>query len=172
MELISKPHIHLVKQLTQHLKQPQLVLVIQIRQETEAELHDIMGLGTSKIARYGKALLETIANFKKHPLLANRLSATVNQTLALHLQGQDAEAIGRQRGLDTATVYVHFSEAIEAGLLEARTILHLDDSEIDEIFAAFERCHTVDTGKLGPAHAALEGRYDYGVLKCLLAELA
>ena len=142
------------------------------RPATEAELHGIMGLGASKIARYGKAFLATIANFKKHPLLANRLSATVNQTLALHLQGQDAEAIGRQRGLDIATVYGHFAEAIEAGLLEARTILHLDDSEIDEIFAAFERCHTVDTGKLGPAHAALEGRYDYGVLKCLLAELA
>ena len=45
------------------------------------------------------------------------------------------------------------------------------DSE-DEILAAFERCQTLDSGKLGPAHAALHGRYDYGVLKCLLAELA
>jgi ATP-dependent DNA helicase RecQ len=36
----------------------------------------------------------------------------------------------------------------------------------------FERLGTVDSGKLGPAHAALDGRFNYGVLKCLLAELA
>ena len=44
--------------------------------------------------------------------------------------------------------------------------------EIEEILAVFERLHTVDSGRLGPAHAALEGRYDFGVLKCLLAEAA
>ena len=142
------------------------------RPASEAGLHDIMGLGASKIARYGKAFLETIASFKKHPLLSNRLSATVNQTLALHVQGQDAETIARERGLEIATVYGHFAEAIEAGLLEARAVLPLDESEVDEILATFERCQTLDTGKLGPVHAALEGRYDYGVLKCLLAELS
>ena len=40
-----------------------------------------------------------------------------------------------------------------------------------EVLEAFERCSTLDSGKLGPAHAALEGRFDYGTLKCLLAEL-
>ena len=36
----------------------------------------------------------------------------------------------------------------------------------------FERLGTLESGKLGPAHAALDGRFDYGVLKCLLAELS
>ena len=125
----------------------------------------------SKIARYGAAFLETIASFKKHPLLANRLSATVNQTLALHLSGLDADTIAAERRIDVTTVFGHFADAIEAGLLESGQVLSLEPSEVDEILAIFERCHTLDTGKLGPAHAALEGRFDYGVLKCLLAEL-
>ncbi len=141
------------------------------RPQSEAALHDITGLGASKIARYGKAFLEVISGFKKNPLLTNKLSATVNQTLAAHLRGLDAEQIAAERRIEAGTVYGHFAEAIEAGLIEARQILPLDDSEIDEIHAAFERCQSVDSGKLGPAHAALEGRYDYGVLKCLLAEL-
>lgn len=148
-----------------------LVELAEKRPSNEAELHDIMGLGASKIARYGRAILETIAGFKKHPLLANRLSATVNQTLALHLGGKDADAISAERHIEVATVYGHFAEAIEAGLIAADQVLTLDTSEIDEVLAAFERCQTLETGKLGPAHAALEGRYDYGVLKCLLAEL-
>ena len=117
-------------------------------------------------------MLETIAGFKAHPLLENRLSATVNQTLALHLQGFDAERIAAERRIETSTVYSHFAEAIEAGLLEARTVLPLDDAEIDEILGVFERLGTLDSGKLGPAHAAMDGRFDNGILKCLLAELA
>lgn len=48
----------------------------------------------------------------------------------------------------------------------------LGEVELDEILAAFERCGTLESGKLGPAHAALDGRYDFGTLKCLLADLA
>jgi len=136
-------------------------------------LADITGLGASKIKRYGQAMLDTLAAFAAHPLLKNRLSATVNETLALHLQGLDAEAIAARRGVEAETVYGHFAEAIEAGLIEARTVLKdLDDSDIDDIHAAFDRLGTLDSGKLGPAYGALDGRFGYGILKCVLAELA
>jgi ATP-dependent DNA helicase RecQ len=149
-----------------------LIELAQKRPASEAELHDITGLGDRKIARYGEKLLAAIGGTKRHPMLDNRLSATTNRTLALHLEGLDAEAIAARRGLEASTVYSHFAEAIEAGLIEARAVLTLDDAEVDAILAAFERCGTLETGKLGPAHAALGGQHDYGVLKCLLAELA
>jgi ATP-dependent DNA helicase RecQ len=57
--------------------------------------------------------------------------------------------------------------------VEARDVLKdLDDSDLDEIHAAFERFGTLESGKLGPVHGALDGRFDYGLLKCVLAELA
>ena len=149
-----------------------LVELAQKRPASEAALGDIIGLGARKIARYGAALLEVIARFKRHPLLENRLSPTVNQTLALHLEGLDAEGIATRRGIEASTVLGHFAEAIEAGLLEARGVVGLEEAEIDEILAVFERLGTVDSGRLGPAHAALDGQYSYGVLKCLLAEVA
>jgi ATP-dependent DNA helicase RecQ len=118
-------------------------------------------------------MLDTLAAFASHPVLKNRLSATVNETLALHLQGLDAETIAERRGLGVGTIYGHFAEAIEAGLIEARAVLKdLDDGDLDEIHEAFERTATLESGKLGPAHGALDGRFDYGILKCVLAELA
>jgi ATP-dependent DNA helicase RecQ len=135
-------------------------------------LHRISGLGDQKVARYGAQLLEVISRFKRHPLLENRLSATVNQTLALHLQGLDAEAIARERGIERSTVHGHFAEAIEAGLLELRAVVALEDSDLDDILAAFERLGTLESGRLGPVHAELGGRFDYGILKCVLADLA
>jgi ATP-dependent DNA helicase RecQ len=143
------------------------------RPRTLQDLGNITGLGASKIKRYGQAMLDSLAAFSSHPLLKNKLSATVNETLAMHLHGLDVETISDRRGLSTGTVYGHFAEAIEAGLIEARDILKgVDDSDIDEIHAAFERLGTLESGKLGPVHGALDGRFDYGLLKCVLAELA
>src|SRR6185437_12074181 len=116
------------------------------------------------------AFLDIITQFKKHPVLTNRLSVSVNATLAAHLRGLDAEQIASERGLEISTVYGHLAEAIEAGLINAADAVRLDPAERDEIEAAFDRCETRDSGKLGPAFAALDGRYDYGVLKCLLAD--
>ena len=149
-----------------------LIELAEKRPTTTAALHDILGLGASKIARYGSAFLETISHFKKHPLLVNRLSPSVNATLAAHLRGLDAEAIAAERSLEVTTIYGHLAEAIEAGLIASSDALQLSSAERDEIEAAFECCETRDTGKLGPAFAALDGRYDYGVLKCLLADSA
>ena len=149
-----------------------LIELAQKRPKTEAALHDITGLGEAKIKRYGADLLRVLAEFKRDPLLDNRLSSTINETLALHLAGQSAEAIAAHRNLDVSTIYGHFAEAIEAGLIDAAQVIELADDETDAILAAFEDCDTLDSGKLGPVHAALDGRFNYGVLKCLLAELA
>ena len=148
-----------------------LVELAQKRPKTEAQLHDITGLGDRKIARYGAALLEVVQAFAKNPQLNNQLTATVNQTLAMYLAGKSAKEISAVRGLELSTIHGHLAEAIEAGLVDAKSVLSLDAAEIDEITAAFEKCQTLETGKLGPAHAALEGKYDYGVLKCFLAEM-
>jgi ATP-dependent DNA helicase RecQ len=139
------------------------------RPKSEHQLHGITGLGDRKVARYGAAFLQIIGQHMKDPLLDNRLSATVNGTLALHLEKKSAEDIAAIRGIAISTVYGHFAEAIEAGLLDMEKVVDLDPTEIDEIQAAFERCGTRDSLKLGPVHAALDGRYDYGVLKCVLA---
>ena len=147
-----------------------LIELAEKRPTTSEALHDIVGFGASKVARYGAAFLATIGEFKRHPELTNRLSATANETLAMRLAGRDAEEIASARGFDVSTIYGHLADAVEAGLISAADAVQLDAAELDEIEDAFDRCHTRDTGKLGAAHAALDGRYSYGLLKCLLAE--
>ena len=161
------------------------------RPRDEAGLHDIIGLGAAKIARYGAPLLETVAAHSPLETLppparisavpsprepaalgASGLSRTVSSTLALLKGGRSIEIIAAERGLEIETIYTHCAEAIEAGHLEARECLDLDEAQIDEILAAFEQHATLETGKLGPVYAALEAHYSYGILKCLLAELA
>ena len=87
-------------------------------------LHDILGLGASKIARYGAAFLDVIKAHKAHPVLTNRLPATVNQTLAAHIRGLDAEPSPPSAASRHRRYYGHFAEAIEAGLLAAQQVFH------------------------------------------------
>jgi ATP-dependent DNA helicase RecQ len=148
-----------------------LIDLVEKRPSSMDALHDISGLGNAKITRFGQRLLDCMGRFKRDPKLTNRLTATVNQTLALILEGKDPQQVAYARELELSTVFGHCAEAIEAGLLEARQVIGLDEAEIDEILAVFERLGTLDSGKLGPAHQALDARHDYGVLKCLLAEL-
>ncbi len=150
-----------------------LAELAEARPSTNEELSAIAGLGASKIKKYGAAFLAAVSSGGSAPEVPqNNLSRTVNETLALHASGRSVEDIAMARGVEVSTIYGHLAQAIEAGIVTVDDVLDLDRSEIDEIHAAFEECGTLESGRLAGAHAALGGRYDHAVLKCLLAELA
>ena len=142
------------------------------RPTNEDALHDIIGLGASKIKRYGAAFLEVIASFDQPEPAGEDHTSRAAQAVALRLQGLDIAAIAERCTSDEATIYDHIAETIESGKLEASAVLDLTPSDIDAIHGAFERCGTLESGNVEAAHRALDGRFHSGVLKCLLAELA
>ena len=138
-------------------------------------LAGITGFGKAKIAKFGAAFIALIeANDAVEGAGAQtaRLSATVRVSLELSRKGHSIEDIAQTRGLDVATVYTHLAEAIEAGAIDVDDVLELDAGERDEIEAAFDQCGTRETARLKSAYEALKGRYDYGVLRCVLAAVA
>ena len=60
---------------------------------------------------------------------------------------------------------------MEAGLLEARDVLPLDEEQIGEIVDAMELLSTCQQRALKPVFDALDQNYDYGILRCVMAEL-
>jgi ATP-dependent DNA helicase RecQ len=132
-------------------------------------LAQINGVGESKLARYGERFLACIAAHPLPDLLHNRLSETVNETLWLYRSGNDAESIARQRQLTPGTVYGHFAEAIEAGLLDPRDVLPMDEPQYAEILALMEQLKVCESGRLKPLFEALHGAWDYAALRCILA---
>jgi len=76
--------------------------------------------------------------------------------------------IARRRDITVTTVYNHLAHAIEQGELELEDVIRLDEKTLKAIRFVFEQ-HGGD--KLKPVFEALEGEYDYGVLRCLQAAL-
>ena len=148
-----------------------LMSMARTRPATLAAMAQISGIGEQKLERYGEAFLGVINEHPLPALLDNNLSDTVNETLLLHSQGLDVEAIAARRGITTGTVLAHLADAIEAGLIESREVVGLEQAELDEIHEAIDRLAICEEGRLSPLFEALDGRYDYGVLRCIVAEV-
>ena len=144
--------------------------LVEKRPSSEAALYDISGLAERKIARYGAAFLNVINENRAEPMLANRLTDTVNQSLRHHLDGETPDEIAATRKINVATVYEHFAQAIEAGVMEIGSLPDIDAAVVAEIAQTFDEMNIYETGHLKPSFEALDGRYSYGILKCVLAD--
>jgi ATP-dependent DNA helicase RecQ len=142
-----------------------------LRPQKLADLQFVSGVGEQKLKRYGQAFLDVIKACPLPDLLNNRLSDTVNETLYLHTQGEDVDSIAHKRNISVTTVYGHFAEAVAAGLLDPNDILPIDDSDYQAIINTMEMLDTREERRLKPVYEALDGAYEYGVLKCVLATM-
>lgn len=129
----------------------------------------ISGVGEQKLKKFGQSFLAIIQASPLPEILNNNLSDTINETLSMLEQGHDIDAIAQARGIKAATVYAHMAEAIEVGLLDARKVLPLTGDEYQEIVVALEMYDDDENGRLKPVFEALDGNYDYGVLRCVQA---
>jgi len=143
--------------------------MIKIRPQTLSDFNRVSGVGEQKLQRYGKQFVAEIIKFPLSALLDNRLSATVNETLILFEQGINIDDIAKQRDVKTTTVYTHLADAIEVGLLDVREVTGLSDAQYNEIVFMMESQEDLEKGRLKPVFDALDGEYDYGVLRCVQA---
>ncbi|MGD8594134.1 MAG: DNA helicase RecQ [Gammaproteobacteria bacterium] len=142
-----------------------------LRPQRLEDLRFVSGVGEQKLGRYGQAFLDEIKADPLPDVLNNRLSDTVNETLYYFAQGKDAESIAQQRQITVSTVYGHFADAVEAGLLNPNDILPLKDTDYQTIINTMDMLDTREERRLKPVYEALDGAYDYGILKCVLASL-
>lgn len=148
-----------------------LMQMLAVRPRNRAEMGSISGIGQKKLDSYGQAFLDEVAKFPRNALLDNNLSDTANHTLSLYSKGLNIEQIASERGMKTNTVSGHFADAIEMGLIEPLDILPISKSEYDYILNSYELLPEEDKERLKPLFDALDGQYDYNILRCVLASV-
>jgi ATP-dependent DNA helicase RecQ len=145
--------------------------MLKVRPANLNDMNRITGVGEQKLARFGEKFINEIAKYPLSELLDNNLSQTVNETLMLYQQGKSINEIIKQRELTATTVYTHLSAAIEMGLLDVKEVLELDEQKYDEIVFAIESFGDDEERRLKPVFEALDGVYDYGMLRCVQASI-
>jgi ATP-dependent DNA helicase RecQ len=131
----------------------------------------ISGVGEYKLAKYGEVFIQVIKDNPLPDKLDNRLEEEVNVSLDHFLEHKSVETVAEVLGINVNTVYMHLSKAIAVGLVDKKDVTGLDDGDIDYIIQMAEMTGYFEDQKLKPVFDALDGMYDYGILRCVLAEL-
>jgi ATP-dependent DNA helicase RecQ len=167
-----------------------LIDMIRYRPQTLEELTFISGVGALKLERYGEIFLEVLQNHAVKyglpddlpPLPRNSASPvqtskvtkivdTVTTTLEMVKQGLTVEEIAAKRELKPSTIYSHIATAIEEGKLNLHDALILSESEIRKIQDTVLSLPKEQQRFLRPLYEAMEGAYDFNILKCVLADM-
>ncbi len=138
----------------------------------------LSGVGSRKLSSYGQAFIGVI--LQSAPVLENEaeqvikqrmpiVSDTVLGTWELLKEGLSPEQVAAKRNLAKSTIYTHCAELVEAGELTAAEATGLPESDMRRIVDTYEALATEDKGRLKPLFDKLNGEYDYGLLRCVLA---
>ncbi len=138
------------------------------RPENHEQLLRISGVGDSKLKKYGEAFLKVLNDHINNETHDN--TDTVSESLLLFRGGADIDSIASQRQLKPSTIYSHLAECIEQGELKLGDVIDLSQQEINLIHEALLNTDT-ENRKLKPVFDALDGMYDYNILRCVQAAL-
>jgi ATP-dependent DNA helicase RecQ len=167
---------------------------VRYRPRDEQELSRISGVGAVKLEqRYGTAFLkllgeheaehgrpENLPPLPRHlprpPAESGRtretgMSDTVHETLSLLRKGLSPAEIAVGRDLKESTVYGHLARCIEEGELSLSDVVDRGSDERRAIETAF--CHLSEDSPyaLKPVFETFDGKYDYGLLRCVRAAM-
>ena len=149
-----------------------LMEMVADRPSDRQQLVRISGIGERKLELYGDDFLAVINEISESMETGPAgLSDTVAESLAMFRLGYAVEKIAEQRELKATTIYCHLSEAVEEGMIELPDATGLPENETRHIEDIFIQLPDEQKNALKPVYDALEGAYDYGVLRCVRAAL-
>ncbi|MCF6288546.1 MAG: DNA helicase RecQ [Proteobacteria bacterium] len=132
----------------------------------------ISGVGEFKSEKYGGRFCEVINQFADQQKVNAILSDNSKETIYLFNNGSTPEEIAEERDVNLNTVYSHLAEAIKFGSLTKAEVVDLPEDEIEEIIQVAEIAGYLEDNKLKPVFDMLDGEYNYGILRCVLAGLS
>ncbi len=146
-----------------------LMEMVERQPQTQQQFSKITGVGEKKLKAYAEDFLAVI---KQHSLCTASISTdTVDETLQLLRSGIKAEEIALQRNLKPTTIYNHLAQSIESGHVELQQVVELSETELKTIQNALAT-FSDESQKLKPVYDALDGSFDYHLLRCVQASLA
>jgi ATP-dependent DNA helicase RecQ len=146
-----------------------LLDMVQHRPRSLGELGRLSGIGERKLERYGADFLAVLKEHGAAPVPKPALSDTAEETLKLVRLGLAVEGIAERRGLKTSTIYEHLATAIQLGLVDVSEAVDLSGDEAALIGKVWRNLPDEERRGLKPLYEAFDGRYEYGLLRCLRA---
>lgn len=142
-----------------------LMEMVLYRPQTSEQMRRLSGVGERKLAQYGDPFLELIAEHNRQAEAGHNDQA--EQSLMLYRSGMTVEQVARQQKLSPNVIYGHLAQAIREGSIAVDEVVELPVQERNEIENTIRFCRQQFGDSLKSVHEALDGRYEYGLLRCI-----
>jgi len=150
-----------------------LMAMLEAKPTNRQQMAMLSGIGERKLELYADDFLAVIHEFTEPtPSGPIGLSDTTEETVALFRLGYNVEKIAQQRGLQETTIFGHLAQSVEQGQLALQDVVELPEQEITEIKQAILDLSEAHNAAVKPVFDHFEGRYSYGILRCIRAALA
>jgi ATP-dependent DNA helicase RecQ len=146
-----------------------LAEMVERQPQNREQFSRVSGVGDSKLEKYADDFLAVILSHIEQTSPGK--PDTAAESLRLFKSGMDIEAIAAQRNIKPSTVYSHMATCIEQGEIDLNEVVRLKDQELAAIQEAIL---ATDDGhhKLKPVYEALDGMFEYEVLRCVQAAMS
>ena len=145
-----------------------LVKMAEVKPRSLKEMQRVPGVGAVKLERYGQRFLDLLTQHATQQPATADLSDTCAETYGLIKGGLSPEQVAAKRSLTVGTILQHCAALVGSGKLSVLEATGLPETEIRQIETAHSSLPKDEQSKLKPLFERLEGRYDYGVLRCVL----
>ncbi len=144
-----------------------LMAMVEAKPSNRQQMALLIGVGERKLTLYGDQFLAVVENYM------DKVEApeTVKESVSLYKLGYSVEKIAAARSLKEETIYNHFSQALEQGMVQLMEVMELPIQEINQIEEAILNLPNGQKNALKPVYDIFEGQYSYGVLRCVRASL-
>ncbi|MEQ1619843.1 MAG: DNA helicase RecQ [Methylococcales bacterium] len=150
-----------------------LMAMLEARPASRQQMAMLSGIGERKLELYADDFLAVIREFTEptsHGPIG--LSDTTEESVALFRLGYSVTQIAQQRELQETTIYGHLATSIGQGILPLADVVELPEQEISQIKQAILDLSEAHNFAVKPVYEHFDGRYSYGVLRCIRASLA
>ena len=148
-----------------------LIEMVQLRPKSLTDMREISGVGEAKLANYGQQFVDLICAKAKTQSVIDEKLASWQGSVNLFKHGLSVIEIADKRSLTKNTVYQHLAQAIATGDAQLYDVIDLSRETLDTIGTAIIEKTDLKEPRLKPVFDELSGRYEYGVLHCVLADL-
>jgi ATP-dependent DNA helicase RecQ len=144
-----------------------LMAMVEAKPSNRQQMALLIGVGERKLTLYGDQFLAVVENYIDEV----EAPETVKESVNLYKLGYSVEKIAAARSLKEETIYNHFSQALEQGMVQLMEVMELPIQEINQIEEAILNLPNGQKNALKPVYDIFEGQYSYGVLRCVRASL-
>ena len=129
------------------------------------------GIGERKLELYGDQFLELIRDYQAEQKNPHDKDLQVQESVTLYRSGMTVAQVAKQQHLSENVIYNHLADGIAEGQIPLADVVELSADQLRQIQQIMCECMESFGVALKPVHEALDGLYEYGVLRCIRADM-